>query len=441
MKTKNKLLALLEIAIMLCSVFLVATLPAAAITNYESGITNYEETASGDDYVLGVYGNANEDDTIDMRDLTYVKLIFFGKKPETELADAKYDGKINPLDFIQIKLIIVGKENELTIVQYMGPAPPDITEEPVTVPLPMERIVVLSSYGGGATLCALGEQDKIVGITEYEKKKGELKTFLEDKPVVGTRPDWDIEKIMELKPDIVLAYAGRFYPDYEKPLNAVGIPVVHMDFYKLGKQFGETRNLGWMLGKQERAEELINFEQQHINLIKERVKDLKPEEKPRVYFESYGDYSSIGSGSSGHDDVIVCGGINIFADASVKWPKVDPEAVIVRNPQVIIKKIYEGIAPSGYDVTDTGPVEELKNKIMCRPGWDHIDAVKNGRVYIISNDAKSTHSSVWYSYMAKFFHPDKFQDVDPVDIHRDWFERFFGIEYKGVYAYPTYPVS
>ena len=65
---------------------------------------------------LEIYGNANEDDTIDMRDLTYVKLIFFGKKPETELADAKYDGKINPLDFIQIKLIIVGKEKELTVI-------------------------------------------------------------------------------------------------------------------------------------------------------------------------------------------------------------------------------------------------------------------------------------------------------------------------------------
>jgi iron complex transport system substrate-binding protein len=44
-----------------------------------------------DTCTLEIYGNANEDDTIDMRDLTYVKLIFFGKKPETELADAKYD--------------------------------------------------------------------------------------------------------------------------------------------------------------------------------------------------------------------------------------------------------------------------------------------------------------------------------------------------------------
>ena len=136
-KMKNKTLVLLEIAVVLCSVFLVTTLPATAIEQSQAtqkvGASEVT-TASEDDFVLGVYGNANEDDTIDMRDLTYVKLIFFGKKPETELADAKYDGKINPLDFIQIKLIIVGKEKELTII--------DSADRIVTVKKPLERMVL-----------------------------------------------------------------------------------------------------------------------------------------------------------------------------------------------------------------------------------------------------------------------------------------------------------
>ncbi|RLI05030.1 hypothetical protein DRO22_03350, partial [Candidatus Bathyarchaeota archaeon] len=105
MRTKNKVFILVEIAVVLCSMLLVAIPGIAA----EQNTQKVYATALEDDYVLGIYGNANEDDTIDMRDLTYVKLIFFGKKPETELADAKYDGKINPLDFVQIKLIIVGK--------------------------------------------------------------------------------------------------------------------------------------------------------------------------------------------------------------------------------------------------------------------------------------------------------------------------------------------
>ena len=139
MKTKNKVLVFLEIAIVLCSVFLVALPAIAAEQNQEMQKTSADTitTASEDDYVLGIYGNANEDDTIDMRDLTYVKLIFFGKKPETEFADAKYDGKINPLDFIQIKLIIVGKEKEITIV--------DSTDRIVTVKKPVKRVVPFTS--------------------------------------------------------------------------------------------------------------------------------------------------------------------------------------------------------------------------------------------------------------------------------------------------------
>jgi len=73
MKTKNKMLALLEIAVVLCSMFLVAIPVIAAGQNQERQNANASTitTASEDEFVLGVYGNANEDDTIDMRDLTY----------------------------------------------------------------------------------------------------------------------------------------------------------------------------------------------------------------------------------------------------------------------------------------------------------------------------------------------------------------------------------
>ncbi len=78
MKIKNKVIALVEVAVVVCSVFLVAMPAIAADQTTQKVSASTITTASEDDYVLGVYGNANEDDTIDMRDLTYVKLIFFG---------------------------------------------------------------------------------------------------------------------------------------------------------------------------------------------------------------------------------------------------------------------------------------------------------------------------------------------------------------------------
>jgi uncharacterized membrane protein YeiB len=89
MKTKTKTIALVEIAIVLCSVFLVA-LPAIAAEQTTQKVSATEiTTASEDDFVLDIYGNGNEDDTIDMGDVVYTKLAIFGKKPKTELCDAK----------------------------------------------------------------------------------------------------------------------------------------------------------------------------------------------------------------------------------------------------------------------------------------------------------------------------------------------------------------
>ena len=446
---KRKDFALMGIAVVLCSLFLVA-LPATGIAaeqTTEKLSTPEVTTASEDDFVLGIYGNANEDDTIDMRDVTYTKLVIFGKKTETELADAYYDDEIDVLDVVQIKLIILGRESELTIVQYLGCCP-DITEEPVTVTMPIESIAALSGTYGAYTLCAMGEADKIVAVAEDAKSRGEIRDLIEDVPGVGKFTVWDIEKILELNPDIVLAYA--YYDscacEYRETLDAAGIPLVRMDFFQLEIYSREIRNLGWMLGNKERAEELINFEQQHLGLIEERVKDLDEEQKPRVYYAAFSCYygeptRTYGKGSSAHDTIEFCGGINIFADLEGSVT-VDPEEVVVRNPQVIYTNTWSGATcPLGYDITDTGPVEECRqDMIMDWPGWDTTDAVKNGRVYVIASDARSVHPSIFNSYVAKWFHPDLFEDIDPVEIHREWIETFLGIEYKGVYTYPTYPM-
>jgi len=310
-----------------------------------------------------------------------------------------------------------------------------------TIYRPVERLVSAGgSYGPEATL-ALRAKDKLVGVASYAKLRAELELLLEDVPGVGSSTKPDTEAILALNPDLVQGYACFDLSALRDVLEDVGIPLVQLDFSKPDKYCEEIDIMGIILDKEERAEELISFEQQYLDLIAERVEDLEPEQKPRVYAEGYTDYQAYGPDHSTGEFVTLCGGINIFPEIE-KSATIDPEDVVDRKPQVIIKVVSKRSLPeSGYGVTDTGPMEEFRNDIMTRPAWDTTDAVNNGSVYLLSTDAHSIHASVFSCYIAKMLHPDLFEDIDPVDVHSDWFERFLGIEYSGVYAYPTSPVK
>ncbi len=443
---KTKIVTLLGIAIVICLVFLVAIPEIAADQTMQKVSASEVTTASEDDFALGVYGNANEDDTIDMRDLTYVKLIFFGKKPETELADAKYDGKINPLDFIQIKLIIVGKEKELTVVQYLG-TPPEITEEPLTISMPIKRIVTLSSYATEA-LCVFDSVDKLVGVEGYDKASmGEIAEFIEDKEEVGySLSSIDIEKVISLEPDIVISYTfiDTWYPEYGEQLSAACIPMFGTDLYMPDKYAREFRVLGWLLHNEERAEELIGFEEDVHARIHDVISEIPESEKPGVCYSPHYAFSELevgiaGSGSSGHKRIVENGGINVFEDIE-GGKQVSSEAVIDRNPDVFIKDVYTGwesFVECGYKAEDSSTLEQARDLVTSRTGWEYITAVENGDVYIICTHAASIHPCIFDSYIAKWLHPDRFKDLDPIEIHADWLDEFLGIPYKGVYAYPT----
>jgi iron complex transport system substrate-binding protein len=419
MKKKTKMLALLEIAIVLCSVFLVA-LPATAIAAEEN------------DYVLGIYGNANEDDTIDMRDLTYVKLIFFGKKPETELSDAKYDGKINPLDFIQIKLIIVGKEKELTVV--------DTADRTVTIDKPVERIALLNGNLVDQIRAMVGTVDRIVGIPLGTDVV--LYPELKDVSVVGSWDNPNYEMIIALDTDVVIPFTSwpPLPDEVQEVLAPAGIKVLGLDFYRVEVWYKELTTLGYILDTEERAEEYINFFQSWIDRIDEVVKDLEPEEKKTVYFEQEAKYHTYGGADYGcgiPGMVRDAGGSYIYDDFSEYGFEVDPEDLIDRNPDVIFKGT--GVGHRGYTLTNTSELKEVRDEIMNRPELATVTAVKNGDVYAISWGVAGGKGKIFGPvYVAKCMYPDKFEDLEPNDYMKEYLEEWQGIQYQGVYIYP-YP--
>ena len=303
----------------------------------------------------------------------------------------------------------------------------------VELPGPLGRIASIGS--GLETLLAFGVKNDIAAISGYSRNRQDYKLFLPDVPDVGGSNKPNLEKVLAVNPDMVLAYAIYPYPELVPVLAERGIPLVQLDFFIPEKYEQEVRTLGKILRKESRAEELIAFERQHLDFIINRVKNIKPEAKVRVYTESFLPYQIESLKEESRDATRGCGGINIFASVA-NSSIVSSEAVVEKNPDVIIKLVNVQTYPSGYGITDAAALAALRQEIMDRPGWQQINAVKNGKVYIISTDTKSIHPSVYYSYLAKWFYPESFPELNPSGIHQAWFRQFFGIDLHGIYTYP-----
>ena len=424
MKTKNKMIALVEIAIMLCSVFLVAIPAIATEQTMQEVSASTITTASEDDYVLEIYGNANEDDTIDMRDLTYVKLIFFGKKPETELANAKYDGEINPLDFIQIKLVIVDKEKELTIV--------DSANRIVTLRMPIETIVVTDD-NQAEFIRLLGVERKVVGIERSIPDRGYF-PVMSDKPDIGNQ--WsglNYELIAELNPDVAIML-GRPAPmePVIKILNEIGVKAVCVDTIDFDKRANVIMLLGYILGKEDRAGEYIEWRGDRLSIIRERLKDLDEEDKPKTLFKDTDFRGVFGKDFTMSKTLEMAGMRNICPGRTME---VDPEWIIINNPDIILLGDWKS-EYVGYKITSPVKASEDIKEETENPEFERIIAVKNGDVYEIEYMLPGTRGDIGVLYLAKIAHPLKFEDLDPVEIHKEYFEKWLRVDYQGIFFYP-----
>jgi len=144
-----------------------------------------------------------------------------------------------------------------------------------------------------------------------------------------------------------------------------------------------------------------------------------------------------------HQKIEMAGGDNIFADLATQYPAVDPEAILVKDPEIVIKLVghTNSSIANGYSVDDSSSMQDLRDRMMSRPGWSNLTAVRNGQVYIISNEIYGgSHFFVGVSYLAKIFYPKLLPDLDPKAIHQEYITRFQGIgqdlDKHGVFVVP-----
>ena len=439
MKTKTKTIAVVEMAIVLCSMFLVA-LPgiAADPTTQKVGASAIGMAASEDDFTLDIYGNANEDDTIDMRDTTYIKLAIFGKKPKTDLADANYDGKVSMLDVGQTKLIILGKEKKLWYINRLG--------ESRSVGKPVERIIPMYPAHVDAVRI-LGARDRVVGIAHMYETMTEhgaaYYPYLSKLPYVGGYGDIDIEAIIDLEPDAVIG-SGRGLEVYlEDKLKGTGIDVAGMKSVGPGCMFDYIMTLGYILDEEENAREFLEWHDKIVDMIEERVSGIPEDEKQRVFWirgSRFIGKSSLGSWAGGVTDLSeMVGAINIVVAAGIfeGSPTVEWEWVLSQNPDVIIN---HGGVGEGYRTDDVSVIKAKYDAMMEMPGIENIAAGKNDRVFVIDMLARGPGYFITVPYTAKWLYPELFADLDPQEVHQEYLDRFlrldFDVKEHGVFVYP-----
>ena len=306
----------------------------------------------------------------------------------------------------------------------------DALGKSVEVRLPVKRLVVLTS-DALEVVRAIKAEDLVVGINTGITKDPLFWPRLKDRSVVGKWSEPNYEMIASLDPDMVISYARHPGVEMEKKLIPLGINVIRLDFFKISTLEKEIETLGRILNREKEARQLTAWYQKNLGLIQGTLKNINY--RPDVYVESYSKYNAVGPGSGAHEMCVMAGGHNIGSDFSIPYPQVTPEWVLANNPHFIIKATS---LSNCYAMIDPGPLKGIRRKIMARPAWDNIQAVKDGKVYVMAGDIwTGPRAIIGTSYMAKWFHPEVFKDFHPEGLHREYLENFQGIKYQGIFVW------
>jgi len=237
----------------------------------------------------------------------------------------------------------------------------------------------------------LGADSRLIADTIYCVEPEDAKT----KEKVGTLLQANLEKIIALKPDLVLA-SNLARPKQLKKLEDLGIRVVQFsypkNFSEICQQFLE---LGEILGKKEKAKEIIDNTKKEVAAIRMKIKDLP---KKRVFMQiGIKPLHAVTEESFLNDYIEFSGGINIaLNEGSGTYSR---EKVLRGNPEVII------ISTMGSSKGEAGRKE--------KEGWmkyGSISAVKNNNVHIVNPDKLCSPTPITFIEalleIAKIIHPN-----------------------------------
>lgn len=228
-----------------------------------------------------------------------------------------------------------------------------------------QRIVCLTEETV-ETLYLLGQEHRIVGVTGYAVRPARVRR---EKPRVGAFTSADLEKIKDLRPDLVLTFSD-LQADIAAGLIRAGIEVHAYNQRDVTGILRMIRNLGTLIGVADQADILAKGFEARMD----RLRATPRAHRPRVFFEEWDEpiISGIGWVS---ELITIAGGDDIFpelaAEPLAKHRILLPEEIPPRAPDVILASwCGKKVVPS---------------RIAARPGWEAVPAVVTGRIHEIKS--------------------------------------------------------
>jgi iron complex transport system substrate-binding protein len=299
----------------------------------------------------------------------------------------------------------------------------------VNIPENTEK-VVCSGAGCLRYLVYLQAQDYVVGVDSLEKEESEIEgrpyalanPQLKDYPLIGEfRGKDDPEKIIAINPQVILKTGTTGQPaatnaaDADALQEKTGVPVVSLPYGSLkneeqkAEMYSSLRTMGEVVGKQERAEEIIAYIDATMQDLESRTANIPESERKTVYV---GGVSSAGahgiiSTEPAYPPFLWVNANNVAAGMGADHADIAKEALVDWDPEYIF--IDVGTLQLGNE----GAIGELKSDTALTG----LSAAKNNKVYgvVPYNFYSTNYESVLANayFVGKVLYPDQFEDVDP----------------------------
>jgi iron complex transport system substrate-binding protein len=267
-------------------------------------------------------------------------------------------------------------------------APTDFLGREVAVPENPQRIVALVP-SLTEIIFALGGGDRMVGATRFANHPPEAAEL----PRVGSYPRPDLERILALEPDLVLATKDGNPPETVHRLDALGVAAYVVNPANLEQLFDTIRRIGGILGASETAEAMIRDFRNRLAAVRDH---WRGRDRTRVFMQIGTDpLVTVGGDTFLNELMETAGGENVMADRDA-YPMVSVEPVVALRPEVILITTME----QGADFLVAKREWE---------SWPEIPAARNGRIHLVDSDLydrPSPRTILALEELVKLLHPE-----------------------------------